>query len=419
MNSDGSTTGEISKISLPTGGYIRYVYGFGQASTDPNLYNCGLFQGNGQNRIVVNRFVSPDGTSASEQEWTYALTGAPSGSQIMILTDPQGNSQVISRQSGVSLPYQTDYKDPTGKVLKSVQGTVASSSEPNDRYGYTSAVATNPRYSSSTTILSNTNQQSQTTFSYSAYNNITEKDETDWGTGPPGSVLRKTTYTYLADSNTAYTADTVHILDRVTGVTVENAAGTQFAQTTTSYDGGTLTGTSNIGQHDYVNFSTSNTLRGNPTQVAHWLNTTGGTLNTTNAYNDVGNLIQTTDPNGNVTSFGYADNYANGSPAQPTSAFPTQITHPVTNNVNHIERSQYYFNTGLVAATCGENFPSATTCASGLTGTQPDYKSFTYDLLGRPLAVVAGDGGQTSFTYNETALPINIVSTSKIDSTKN
>src|SRR5262249_1908652 len=89
-NGDGSTTGEITKIILPSGGYIRYEYGFGPASTDGYLNVC-TFQGNPQNRMVVNRFVSSDGTSGSEQRWSYSLTALQdaNSTRVMTVTDPQ------------------------------------------------------------------------------------------------------------------------------------------------------------------------------------------------------------------------------------------------------------------------------------------------------------------------------------------
>ncbi|HLJ87177.1 MAG TPA: RHS repeat-associated core domain-containing protein, partial [Candidatus Angelobacter sp.] len=46
----------------------------------------------------------------------------------------------------------------------------------------------------------------------------------------------------------------------------------------------------------------------------------------------------------------------------------------------------------------------------------PDYKSLTYDGMGRPLVQTTGGGGQTSLTYNEATLPFTIVSSVKLDS---
>ncbi len=278
-----------------------------------------------------------------------------------------------------------------------------------------------PRYKSQTTILADTNQQAQVTFSYGSFNSVTEKDESDWGVNAPGPILRKSTFSYLHDFNPAYTADNVHILDRERTAMVCDGGASFCSQITTDYDTTALSSTSAspVIQHDYTTFSTANTLRGNPTQISRFLNTTGGNIITTNLYNDVGNLIQSTDPNGNITSFSYTDNYKNGTPAQRTSAYITQVTRPPTNGITHITRSQYYFNTGLAAATCGQNFPSGTACVAGLTGTNPDYQSMTYDLMGRPSVVLLGDGAQTSLAYNEGSLPISTTTTTKIDGSHN
>jgi RHS repeat-associated protein len=273
-----------------------------------------------------------------------------------------------------------------------------------------------PEVTSVTTILPDTNQQALVTNTYGTFGNITETYEYDFGSGGTGSLLRHTSLRYLHDSNSiVYGESAAHILDRVNSKIIYDATEHMAAQTTMGYDSPAPAGTSNVIQHDYVGFPATTTARGNPTQINNWLNTTNTWLTTTNIFNDVGNLIQRTDPNNNITAFSYIDNYANGTPAQPTSAYVTQITRPVTNGVNHIQRSQYYFNTGLTAASCGENFPSGTACTSGLTGINPDYQSMIYDLMGRPSVVAQGDGGQTALTYNEATLPINIATRTKQD----
>ncbi|MBI3668366.1 MAG: RHS repeat-associated core domain-containing protein, partial [Acidobacteria bacterium] len=188
-------------------------------------------------------------------------------------------------------------------------------------------------------------------------------------------------------------------------------------KTTTTYDTGTLASTSNVLQHDYFAYPSTYTKRGNPTVLTRWLNTNDTSLSTTNTYNDVGNLVQSTDPGGHTTSFSYADNFYSYTPSQPTSAYVTQVTRPNTESVSHIEKKQYYFYSGTQAASCGENFPS--TCAYAPASGQADFTTFTYDLMNRPVTITRGDGGQTTLTYNEAILPISIASTTKIDSTKN
>ena len=107
----------------------------------------------------------------------------------------------------------------------------------------------------------------------------------------------------------------------------------------------------------------------------------------------MGDVLQTTDPKGNTTSFNYADNFYNYTPPNPTGAFITQKTLPTTNGQSHIERFQYYFNSGLVAAKCGQNF-GGTNCTFGLSAPLSDYSTFTYDAMNRRLIAAFGDGGQ-------------------------
>jgi YD repeat-containing protein len=370
--------------------------------------------------MVINRIVSSDGTSSSEQVWTYAATEIRTGLNLfktMTVTDPLGNSQVFTRPDGSPLSSQIDFKDSNGRVVKTVLNDLESGGEP--QYQYDLASFSNTRSKAQTTILPTTNQQSRITYTYATFNHVTEMDQTDWGSGAPGAILTKSTFTYLTDSNPPYAADTVHILDRVTSERICDSGATFCSQTTTSYDSTSLTPTSGVGQHDYANFSTSNTLRGNPTKVSRFLNVTNTNLDTTRTYNDVGNLTQIVDPAGNLTSFSFNDNYYNFTPAKLTSAFVTQVTEPTTNGVNHIRKTQYYFNSGLPAATCGENFPSSAQCAVGLTLPQPDYATFSYDALNRPTYLTHGDGGQTTLTYNEAAPPFSTTSTTAISSGKN
>src|SRR5262249_9139964 len=185
-----------------------------------------------------------------------------------------------------------------------------------------------------------------------------------------GPLLRHTNYQFLHSSNTAYGDLSAHILDRVSNTSVCDGSGTFCSQATTSYDTTAIasTATSAIIQHDYTNHPYTSTVRGNPTVVSRLISSSAGSAVTTKYYNDAGNLIRVTDPNNNDTFFSFADNFANGTSAQPTSAYVTQVTRPATNGINHIERSQYYFNTGLTAATCGENFPAGSGCVAGLAG---------------------------------------------------
>jgi hypothetical protein len=94
------------------------------------------------------------------------------------------------------------------------------------------------------------------------YGNVSVLKEWNFYTGTPAANPdRETDFVFLTSSG--YVAKDIH--NRVTSRTVKNGAGTQMAQTLTSYDGGTLTSVTGVTHHDDANFGTANTVRGNPT----------------------------------------------------------------------------------------------------------------------------------------------------------
>src|ERR1019366_1480534 len=448
--------GELTKITLPTGGYIKYKFAtyaqFDPGPTDPldgTVYNL-------DSRRVVQRIVSADGTAASEKVWSYAYTAVST-----TVTDPLGNYEVhsVGPEYGCAgssfnayapapnIDGGASYYDATGNLLKTVatnfqcDGGPIYAAQPGKNIPSISSYTVglrNIRPISTTITLGDTNQVSETDTVYAdcfnyffttddmqrtdCRDNPTQTLEYDYGIGSKGALLRSTSYTYQHNSNSAYL--NANITNRVTQKTVFDGNGNQMAATQYAYDTTTITSTNNaVPQHDYSNYSSSNAVRGNVTSVSRWLSATNSWLTTTNYYNDVGNLIQTTDPGGHTYYLSYADNFTDASKNGNTQGFLTSVTGPTTNGVSHIEGKQYFYYTGLAAAVCGQNAPNPTACSNTLSPTQSapvaDYAKYTYELLRRPLAVTHGDGGTTAFTFSDltsTATPITISSSSAIES---
>ncbi len=416
--------GEIMQITLPSGGYIRYDYMILSQYDNgaPNL-PCKI-----DSRRVAHRYLSPDGTKQSEQVWTYSYS---TSGYTTTVTDPAGNDSVHTFEPTGMHETQAQYYSGTGTsrtLLKTVantwvsdSGAVQSTQQEVGTCGYI-----NWRTTQSTTTLNDTNQADQVqtdynTFTYSSpYSscgnatsrlNPTETREYDWGpNGSPGPLLRRTDFTYLQDGNSNYL--NLHIWDRPASKYIYNGSGTQAAATTFEYDNYTAgIAASGAIQHDPAfNAGAGYTLRGNLTASSLWRNTDGAWLLTRNQYDDAGNILSTADPLGNLTTFSFADNFTDGT-NHNAQAFVTQVTYPATNGVNHIERKQYYFNTALLAATCGQNFPSASACKNSYSPPQPDYTTFTYDLMNRPVTISRGDGGSTSLFYHDYPLPLSASST--------
>ena len=361
--------GNVTQITLPTGGTISYTYG--------RYSPCdgGYLPLTPTSRGVISRTVNAnDGTGP------HTTTYYPNGT----VTDPDGNQTAHTFTALASCSFyetQTQYYQgtvATGHLLKTVQTSYAYKSNPNcvnssdDCQTVVSVVPT-----TITTTLDNglvnqvVNVWDHQTGSGYTYGELLEKQEYDYRNGSPGSLLRKTDYTYLALNNSSYLA--LNMLDRVSSVIVYNGSGTQVSQTTYGYDE-----TSPVSSGISTNHLSlpSGTLRGNRTSECRWLNTTGGTLCTHITYYDTGMPYQVTDPLGNVTTYSYSSTYA--------GAYVTQTTMPQTGSVQHTVSSAYDFDTGKLTSFTDQNNQTS---------------SYQYDPLWRMTTTSFPDTGQTTFTY--------------------
>jgi RHS repeat-associated protein len=400
----GAYYGLLTSMTMPTGATISYSYSNFTDATG-NVY-----------RWLTGR-TTPDSWTYSPSLLSTCSTGYVDCQQQYTVTKPSGDQTIYTfTLNGGAWPTQVQYNDHvSGLLATTIQCfSFVSFSNGNCSYGPTpGSAATNVTKSGMTTTYPGTNINTTTGYQYdnSTYGNVTQIAEWNFYTGSlPTNADRTTNISYVYQTNSAYIGP--NILNRPYVVVVDDKNNNWVAHTQFSYDQYALASATGIANHDDTNYGTGNTLRGNLTQVSEWLNTTGGSLTTTNTYDMLGNPIQTTDPNGNVTTLSYADNFYNASPSPATQAYVTQITRPTINSVSHIEKFQYYFGPGFIAASCGENFGSA--CTYGLAPLQADYKSFSYDSMNRLAGVNAGDGGQVTTSYGTTT-PINVTTTAKID----
>jgi len=441
-------------ITFPNGMRYTFAYvqnSFGQPSsvTLPNSGIIGLtwsgFDLGGPN--VQTR--SYTDTSGQTSTWTYTPSSAHPG--IGTVTDPLANDMTIGCfQVGTPTCYVNQLQSfagplSGGKIVKTVttdyQGIPAANSSGTIMpIRVTTALNVSP--GSTQTVVSKVETDYETANLRQdglaiTWGNAAATREYDFGSNGPGALLRQTTHTYLHDVSTQYR--TTNIADRVLTAVICNTAATcdgtgsnTVTKTQKVYDGGSVVSTGSCSPatgalgHDYCNFGSSNTQRGNPTQVKRWLNPGGVWLSTLNSYDDLGHLISTTDPKNNTTSFSYADNFTDGV-NHNALAFVTQVTHPVMAGVSHIERKQYFLNTGLLAASCGENFPLASPCTNTYSPTQPDYATYTYEIMDRQISATNGDGGSSTFCYSDmggatctqAGPPFKIVSSETINATTN
>jgi YD repeat-containing protein len=110
-------------------------------------------------------------------------------------------------------------------------------------------------------------------------------------------------------------------------VVVYDGSDNRDAETDYSYDGSSLTGTSSVINHDYSNYGSSYTNRGNATAMSKWVNTSGSSLTWNYTYDDTGQELSMADPKGNSTGYSYTDAFpVCGSPSGSTNAYVTKIT---------------------------------------------------------------------------------------------
>jgi RHS repeat-associated protein len=157
---------------------------------------------------------------------------------------------------------------------------------------------------------------------YNAYSLPIETDNYDFGSGSPGALLGKTLTSYASLNG---------IVDHPASITVQDGSGATKAQTSFTYDEGTVTTTSGTPQ-----LTTPPAARGNPTTMTSLVQ--GSTTLTKHyTYFDTGNVNTATDVNGAQTSYVYGTGSCGNS-------FPTQINLPL-----NLSRSMAWNCTGGTA----------------------------------------------------------------------
>jgi hypothetical protein len=401
--------GEVARVVLPTGGAIEYDYAAG-ADDASGAFGGGYDGSWVVYRRVVERRVYPDGASgtAYATRMTYSRTEAECagcvkvdqfnavgalltrskhyfyGSAAMSFmigpTDYPGWSEDKEFQTE---EYASDGTTLLRRIVHTWQQPIAGSSWPLGTAETNLAVKTNnPQITQTVSTLepAQANKVSKRTFVFDKYTNTTDVYEYDFGAGTPGSLVRRTHTDYLTSTYDTLNpsasnpdpAQTTHIRNLPTQVSVFDAGGVERARSTIEYDNYTLDGTdclhsfhcgllarANISGLDAA-FTTSYTKRGNATASSRYLLTGGATAITTYSQYDVaGNVVRVLDPRSTLANniattleyddrFGSPDNEAraNASPAELSGltsfAFPTKVT----NAIGHTSYAQFDYYLG-------------------------------------------------------------------------
>ena len=291
-----NVTGRIASITLPTGGTFQYAYSGG---------SNGITCADGTTATLTR--TTPDGA------WSYAHT--ESGTQwATTITDAQSNQTVMSFQTIYETLRQAyQGSSSTGTLLQTVDTCYNSSAGTT---GCTGTAVGLPigKMSKITTLPGSTKLLNEKLYTYnSTYGLLEEIDEYDWGQGAVGALTRKTITAYASLGN--------GIMNRPSSVTVETSGGAAVAQTTYSYDGSSVVGTTGTPQH--VNPTGS---RGNATTISQ-MTSGSSTISKTLTYFDTGNVQTVMDTNVPSTTHTYT--YSNAT-ASCGNAFPTGVNEPLT-----------------------------------------------------------------------------------------
>lgn len=397
----GDHWGGVNSVTLPTGGVITYGYTtFTDASFSPSN---GL--GPNSNRWVTSR-------TSGGGKWTYTPAVISNGNDLGCpKTTPPTQQNTVTKPDSSSIVYkfvaayavaafvtqEIDYYDSGNNLLK------------QDLVGYNQPslecppppVGNSPPVSSSnllavtfTSTLYN-GKNTETTQKAYDYTNSPSSDrpttlsEWDFYSGAPPQTPNRVIKGVYSITNATYAA--AHITGKLLSATLADGSGNQVAQTSNTLDDTQLAQTDSCQttsasqpppaapQHDYQNFCTNNTIRGNVTHVTNWVNTSNSSITTqTNVYDDTGNLVSTADALNNKTKFIYSPNFGLAYVTQETDA------------ANEVTTKNYDLNTGLMTSLIDPNGQS--------TGLQTTY---TYDNMGRMTQTNLPDGGQTTVCYSE------------------
>ena len=365
----------LSKITYPSGAYVKYTWGINQRS-DAAAWGNSF----GQNTCAIQfgsialqrREVSFDGsTVALVQDFTYSTTWSAGHtawtdkSTTVVTTDniahttsetdyaytffTYGSAPNVPSYFSNQVPQEhtITYKDASGTVAETVTKQWDSSNP--------------PQLQSQQIALAN-GSTSLTTYEHVPGREIVSgMTVQNWAASEPGSTLKKSVATYI-EFDTPLNGQVFLPCKK----TVSDGS-TIAAETDYFYDGGTtLCGAPGMpsvapvpnlptGAHDEASYGiTSGVPRGNLTKVVEKCFGCTDAI-TTYSYDVAGQVISKTDPGLHTTLYSYQDSFTDGPEPFQTDAYLTKITYPKTGNVDHIEAFSYAYSDGQLTESVDQN----------------------------------------------------------------
>ena len=392
----GTHLGELTSITLPTGGTTGYAYG-----TPPNSpisndtpFVISVADLGGTTTISY-------GGSTVYNPYPETITfpphpATPGGSTMM--QDKRTISAGSNSTSVNAVPPYT-INDYSGSTL--IRSTVENRDSANRVTSVASTwTATQESHTVDFKYADDSSLPGYQSYGGVPINMIAQESEYD-----SGALVRTLTTQYIKDTSANKYVSTYNMINYPVSQTMTDGSGTgiPIAQTLytydeysasycqTSYPNGLsgipmLTSVTGASGHDDSR-GTSYTARGNITTVQQMISP-GVYVSSHKCYDTLGNVLQTIDGNGKATRYSYQDSHLDNaciSSGTNTYAFPTLVT----NQLGQQTAMAYYTCNRAVGQLQSPNDMSS---KSGGTRT-------TFDTLGRVRCVTAADGGMACTSY--------------------
>lgn len=436
-----NTFGEITKVTLPTGGYYSYSYAEVDG-LDFDNYNPLYGQAN---RGVTEQRICETGscTPAQERVWTYSATNYGTYA-ITSVTNPLGEKSERTLHPAAALTYFGFDDARTGRAYdeRSYNATSQMLRRSLTEWTYTGPLPggdpnamRDARPAKQVGVILDTGGDAltqTTTMSYDSDLNVTATNTYNHATVTPpvgqtgaitsmplGSLLRIEEALFVVNdagvpNASAYRAR--HLISLPSKTLLKNGSSVVVAATEFKYDesdlplltyGGTIPGWNDP----------ATTVRGNVTSTKRWLDFNGtsfatypgGSFVTARAqYDQCGNVRKAWDGNNKLSETEYGDSFADGNNSRNTHAYATKTISPVPDS------SGYYASSVALTTFATYDFQSGKPTQSKDANNQiTNYEYETGNSLGRLKRAILPDGGEVKKTYNDVVGSLYILSETK------